>query len=60
MTRSVWRPVYKGDPLGEFALDGSSCLSGLTLEDDDNVLAADTCQGFLLRLKRSVMSPPQR
>ncbi len=52
------RNVYKGDPQGVFPLDASLCLGGLTLEDDDNVLVADACQGFMLRLTRGVMAAP--
>lgn len=55
------RSIYQGDPQGVFPLDSSLCLAGLALEDDDHVLVADSCGGFMLRISRSaapVAVPP--
>jgi DNA-binding beta-propeller fold protein YncE len=41
-----------------FPDNASLCVSGLALEDDDHILVADACQGFMLRLSRTVGSAP--
>jgi len=52
------RTVYRGGAgHAAFPQSASTCLAGLTLEDDQHVLVSDACQGFMLRLTRTTEAP---